>query len=151
MLLLLASVSVVTGMGSMFRESFRWKVGVRLGWLPMTRRHRLLPYFPPGNEGKGEKPWSKKPAAVHIRPRRSSRLVHNFYILLRNTCPLLPPPTRHPPKKRNLICLVPLEQRFSIFRHALNITTKSEHSLRHLSVRPSTRRRGTTIHPPDGF
>ena len=28
-----------TGMRSMFRELCRWEVGVRLRWLPMTRRH----------------------------------------------------------------------------------------------------------------
>jgi len=28
-----------TGMGLMFREWCRWEVGVRLGWLLMTRRH----------------------------------------------------------------------------------------------------------------
>jgi len=27
------------GMGWMFRELCRWEVGVRLGWLRMTRRH----------------------------------------------------------------------------------------------------------------
>jgi len=27
------------GMGSMFIELCGWEVGVRLGWLPMTRRH----------------------------------------------------------------------------------------------------------------
>ena len=31
-----------TGMGSTFRKFCGWEVGVRLGWLPMTRRH-LLP------------------------------------------------------------------------------------------------------------
>jgi hypothetical protein len=28
-----------TGMGWMFRELCRWELGVRLGWLPMTRGH----------------------------------------------------------------------------------------------------------------
>jgi hypothetical protein len=28
-----------TGMGLMFRELCRWELGVRLGWLPMTRRY----------------------------------------------------------------------------------------------------------------
>jgi len=28
-----------TGMGWIFRQSCRWELGVRLGWLPMSRRH----------------------------------------------------------------------------------------------------------------
>jgi hypothetical protein len=30
----------------MFRELCMWEVGVRLGWLPMTRRYLKLPISP---------------------------------------------------------------------------------------------------------
>jgi len=30
---------MITGMDSMFRVSCRWEVGMRLGYLPMVRRH----------------------------------------------------------------------------------------------------------------
>jgi len=36
---LAASRWVITGMGSMFRVSCKWEVGLHLGLLPITRRH----------------------------------------------------------------------------------------------------------------